>query len=77
VYLPWARSSGLGLCREREVARVHLSLLREALPAGVVNVISGSGGLGSWLSNDRALDKISFTGSTTTGRDVMAGAAPP
>ena len=51
-------------------------LLRETLPAGVINVISGSGGLGSWLSNDRAQDKISFTGSTATGRDVMAGAAP-
>jgi aldehyde dehydrogenase (NAD+) len=51
-------------------------LLRETLPAGVINVISGSGGLGSWLSEDRALNKISFTGSTTTGRDVMAGAAP-
>jgi aldehyde dehydrogenase (NAD+) len=51
-------------------------LLREVLPAGVVNVVSGSGDLGSWLSGHPDIDKISFTGSTRTGRAVMAGAAP-
>ncbi|MFI6761030.1 aldehyde dehydrogenase family protein [Micromonospora sp. NPDC050417] len=51
-------------------------LLRDLLPAGVVNVVSGSGGLGSWLSGHPGIDKVSFTGSTQTGRAVMAGAAP-
>jgi acyl-CoA reductase-like NAD-dependent aldehyde dehydrogenase len=49
-------------------------LLRDVLPAGVVNVISGRGGLGSWVSGHAGFDKISFTGSTETGRDVMSGA---
>ncbi|WP_121161571.1 aldehyde dehydrogenase family protein [Micromonospora pisi] len=51
-------------------------LLRDVLPAGVVNVVSGSGDLGSWLSGHPGIDKVSFTGSTQTGRAVMAGAAP-
>jgi len=50
-------------------------VLRDVLPAGVLNVISGSGGLGSWLTGHPGVDKISFTGSTGTGRQVMAAAA--
>jgi aldehyde dehydrogenase (NAD+) len=50
-------------------------LLRETLPAGVLNVISGGGGLGSCVTGHPGFDKISFTGSTRTGREVMASAA--
>lgn len=50
-------------------------LLREVLPAGVLNVISGGDRLGPWLTSHPDVDKISFTGSTQTGRKVMASAA--
>jgi acyl-CoA reductase-like NAD-dependent aldehyde dehydrogenase len=50
-------------------------LLREALPPGVLNVISGGDALGPWMTRHPGIDKISFTGSTQTGRKVMASAA--
>ncbi|MEO3814758.1 aldehyde dehydrogenase family protein [Sphaerisporangium sp. B11E5] len=50
-------------------------LLRGVLPAGVVNVVTGGEELGPWLTRHPGIDKISFTGSTRTGREVMAGAA--
>ncbi len=46
-------------------------LLRDALPPGVLNVISGGDALGPWMSSHPGIDKISFTGSTATGRKVM------
>lgn len=50
-------------------------LIRSLLPAGVVNVISGSDRLGPWLTAHPGIDKVSFTGSTETGKKVMASAA--
>ncbi|OYD60228.1 UNVERIFIED_ORG: aldehyde dehydrogenase (NAD+) [Burkholderia sp. CF145] len=50
-------------------------LLADVLPPGVINVISGGDDLGPWLSAHDGVDKVSFTGSTETGRRVMAGAA--
>lgn len=51
-------------------------LFREVLPPGVLNVVSGSDRLGPWLTSHEGIDKVSFTGSTETGRKVMASAAP-
>ncbi|MFH9983313.1 aldehyde dehydrogenase family protein [Streptomyces sp. NPDC017179] len=48
---------------------------RDPLPAGVVNVVAGSRVLGSWVTAHPGFDKISFTGSTQTGRKVMTSAA--
>ena len=50
-------------------------LASEVLPAGVLNVISGDDRLGPWMTSHPAFDKISFTGSTQTGRRVMEGAS--
>lgn len=50
-------------------------LLRDALPPGVFNVISGGDALGPWMSSHPGIDKISFTGSTATGRKVMEAAS--
>lgn len=50
-------------------------LLRALLPPGVLNVISGGDALGPLMSAHPGIDKISFTGSTATGRKVMASAA--
>ncbi len=46
-------------------------------PAGVINIVTGTDHrLGAQLSTDPRVDIVSFTGSTATGRSVMADAAP-
>lgn len=46
------------------------------IPAGVVNVVASSDhGLGEMLAADPRVDVVTFTGSTATGRRVMASAA--
>lgn len=46
------------------------------IPAGVLNVVTGaSNDLGEALTTDPRVDMISFTGSTATGRRIMAVAA--
>ncbi len=46
------------------------------IPAGVLNVITGTAPeLGSALAADPRVDLVSFTGSTATGRSVMAAAS--
>jgi len=50
-------------------------LLRDVLPAGVLNVVSGGDELGPLLTAHPDIDKIGFTGSTGTGRKVVASAA--
>ena len=50
-------------------------LIKDILPAGVVNVIADGNDLGAPLTAHPDVRKISFTGSTATGAKVMAGAA--
>ncbi len=51
-------------------------ILHEAgLPAGLYNVIQGRGDVGATLITDPRVDKVSLTGSVTTGRKVYAAAA--
>ncbi len=50
-------------------------LLRGVLPDGVLNIVSGGDDLGPWMTSHPGIDKISFTGSTATGRKVMASAS--
>ncbi len=46
------------------------------IPAGVVNIVTSTDhALGAQLGSDPRVDIVSFTGSTDTGRRVMAGAA--
>ena len=59
------------------VATLRLGeILRNLLPAGVLNVVSGGDALGSWMTSHPAVRKISFTGSVATGKLVAAAAAP-
>ena len=51
-------------------------LLRDVFPAGVFNVISGTDELGPLMTAHPGFAKISFTGSTATGRRVMESGAP-
>ena len=50
-------------------------LLRGVLPDGVLNVVTGGDSLGPWMTSHPGIDKISFTGSSATGRKVMASAS--
>lgn len=50
-------------------------LAQQVLPAGVLNILSGGNELGQWITEHPAIGKISFTGSTATGRRVMQSAA--
>ncbi|QXJ27031.1 aldehyde dehydrogenase family protein [Actinomadura graeca] len=50
-------------------------LLRDLLPPGVLNVVSGGDRLGAWMTAHEVPRKISFTGSVATGKRVAAAAA--
>ena len=51
----------------------ELILEHTDIPAGVVNIVTSSDhGVGALLSKDPRVDMVSFTGSTNTGRAVMA-----
>ncbi|GAB3043736.1 aldehyde dehydrogenase DhaS [Virgibacillus ainsalahensis] len=46
------------------------------VPEGVVNVVTGPGAtIGSYLSEHEGVDKVAFTGETSTGKDIMAKAS--
>ena len=51
-------------------------LLRDVLPPGVLNVVSGGDELGAWMTSHPVPRKVSFTGSVATGKKVAAAAAP-
>ncbi|KAF1072366.1 MAG: Gamma-aminobutyraldehyde dehydrogenase [Pseudomonas citronellolis] len=51
------------------------SLLKDAFPAGVLNVVAGDGALGEHLARQGAVRHITFTGSVATGKRLYAGAA--
>ena len=51
-------------------------LLRDVLPPGVFNVVTGGDELGAWMTSHPVPRKISFTGSVATGKKVAAAAAP-
>lgn len=50
-------------------------LFRDIFPPGVLNIVSGGDQLGPWMTAHPGFAKISFTGSTATGKAVMASAA--
>jgi len=50
-------------------------IARETLPPGVLNVIAGGDQLGPWMTSHPGIDKISFTGSVSTGKKVLASAS--
>lgn len=50
-------------------------IVKDLLPAGVLNIVSGGDRLGPWLTVHPGIDKVSFTGSTATGKAVMRSAS--
>lgn len=58
------------------LALVHLAA-EAGVPAGVLNVVPGEASvIGKVLSESTVVRKLSFTGSTETGRKLMADSAP-
>jgi acyl-CoA reductase-like NAD-dependent aldehyde dehydrogenase len=51
-----------------------VEIMNEVLPSGVVNVITGENNIGAALSAHPGISKMTFTGSTETGKKVMASA---
>jgi aldehyde dehydrogenase len=57
---------------------IFAQLVGELLPPGVLNVVSGPGGeMGQSLASNKRINKIAFTGETTTGRLIMQYASQP
>jgi acyl-CoA reductase-like NAD-dependent aldehyde dehydrogenase len=52
-----------------------VELLQEALPPGVLNIVPGLGPAGAALVAHPLVGKLSFTGSTATGRSILKEAA--
>lgn len=50
-------------------------LIADCFPAGVLNIITGDDDLGPLLTAHPGIDKITFTGSTATGKRIMAAAS--
>ena len=51
-----------------------VEIINEVLPPGVVNVVTGENAIGAALSAHPGIAKMTFTGSTETGKKVMASA---
>ncbi len=62
---------------ETPLDALHLAeAIEEAgLPAGVLNVVTGAAAVGEALVAHPGVDKVTFTGSTTTGRQVASACA--
>ena len=50
-------------------------LIKDVAPAGTVNIITGEDTLGPLITEHPDIDKITFTGSTATGKKIMEGAS--
>lgn len=50
-------------------------LIKDVVPAGTVNIITGEDSLGPLITSHPDIDKITFTGSTATGKKIMEGAS--
>ncbi len=70
VVMKQAELTPLSTLRVAELAR------EVGFPAGVINVVPGFGHTaGQYLAEHQGVDKISFTGSTTTGRKIVQASA--
>ncbi|KAJ5097698.1 aldehyde dehydrogenase [Penicillium angulare] len=50
-------------------------LAQQFFPPGVIQALGGDDNLGPWMTKHPGIAKISFTGSTATGKRIMAAAA--
>ncbi|KAK5018692.1 hypothetical protein LTR39_000834 [Cryomyces antarcticus] len=52
-----------------------VELAQRFFPPGVIQALSGDDNLGPWITSHPGIEKISFTGSTATGKRVMESAS--
>jgi acyl-CoA reductase-like NAD-dependent aldehyde dehydrogenase len=52
-----------------------VELINDILPAGVLNVVTGSSEIGNAMSAHKGIDKMVFTGSVEVGQTIMQRAA--
>lgn len=52
-----------------------VELAQQFFPPGVVQVLTGDDSLGPLLTLHAGVDKITFTGSTATGKKIMESAS--
>lgn len=50
-------------------------VINQVLPEGVLNVVTGGGEVGGWLTGHPDVNKIMFTGSEATGRKIVQASA--
>ncbi|CCO36618.1 aldehyde dehydrogenase family protein [Rhizoctonia solani AG-1 IB] len=49
--------------------------IQAVVPPGVINILSGDDSLGPWITSHPGIDKVSFTGSSVTGKKVTESAS--
>ena len=69
IVLKPAEQTSLSALRFGELA------IEAGIPAGVLNIVTGGPNTGKAIVGHAGIDKISFTGSTVVGREIMRGAA--
>ncbi|SEG66629.1 aldehyde dehydrogenase family protein [Marinobacterium lutimaris] len=77
--IPALRTGNTVVCKPSGLTPLNtlrlVELINEALPAGVVNLVTGEREIGEAISRHAAIDKVIFTGSTPTGQNIMSNAA--
>ena len=69
IVLKPAEQTSLSALRFGELA------IEAGIPAGVLNIVTGGPDTGKAIVRHAGIDKISFTGSTLVGKEIMRGAA--
>lgn len=76
---PALRAGNTVVLKPSEFAPISMlrvgEIIRDVLPPGVVNIVSGGDEVGRWITSHPVPRKISFTGSVETGRSVNIAAA--
>ncbi len=54
---------------------IFCDLIKDIVPAGLVNILADDGELGAKITAHPAIAKVSFTGSSPTGRKIMESSA--
>jgi aminomuconate-semialdehyde/2-hydroxymuconate-6-semialdehyde dehydrogenase len=78
---PCLAAGNTAIIKPAEMTPLSVSLLGEiatqaGIPDGVVNIVHGQGKtVGTWITEHKEVDIISFTGSTVTGKQIMKNGA--
>lgn len=77
--MPALRAGNTVICKPSELTPLNtirlVEIMSKHLPPGVINLVAGSGELGQAISEHSGISKIVFTGSTSTGQNIMKSSA--